>query len=78
MLITYGCALVGAAFGAGAGFLIVKLMPPQRSRLDEEEFEEIDDSTLAPNHPASAKDEGQYYDPQARGIPRPPENGPTS
>jgi hypothetical protein len=78
MLIAYVCALIGAAAGAATAFLIVKLMPAQRSRLEEEELEEIDEFTPAPKRPASAKDEGQYYDPQARRIPRPPEDGPTS
>jgi hypothetical protein len=66
MLIIYVCALVGAAAGAGTAFVIVNLMAPAWPTEDEHELEEWDGYRPAPSLPPKLKDEGQYFDPEAR------------
>jgi len=69
MLLVYVFGLMGAALGAATAFLIVNLVPPAQPKEDEDELEEGEDDALAPTPRPQLKDEGQYFDPEAR---RPP------
>jgi hypothetical protein len=69
MLLVYVFGLMGAALGAATAFLIVNLVPPAQPKEGEEELEEGDDDVPALTPRPQLKDEGQYFDPEAR---RPP------
>jgi hypothetical protein len=76
MLIAYLFGLLGAALGAVSAFLVVNLMAPARAQEVWDDSEEWSDDDSVRGLPAKPKDQGQYFDPEARRSRPIPPNAP--